>query len=96
MVDKGYIPLHDVSLAEKEINGIAEELVKSLMDRGYDPLEIIDIFPNIFDKDQVRRFIGLHIGMKELESLEESEKKILKATHHTSSTILIVLFYLYS
>lgn len=26
MVDKGYIPLHDVSLAEKEINSIAEEL----------------------------------------------------------------------
>ena len=24
MVDKGYIPLHDVSLAEKEINSIAE------------------------------------------------------------------------
>jgi|GEM_PF-1334654 hypothetical protein len=75
MVDKGYIPLHDVSLAEKEINSIAEELVKSLMDRGYDPLEIIDIFSNIFDKDQVRRFIGFHIGMKKLESLEESEKK---------------------
>ena len=72
MVDKGYMSLHDVSLAEKEINSIAEELVKSLMDRGYDPLEIIDIFSNIFDKDQVRRFIGLH---KKLESLEESEKK---------------------
>ena len=75
MVDKGYMSLHDVSLAEKEINSIAEELVKSLMDRGYDPLEIIDIFSNIFDKDQVRRFIGLHIGMKKLESLEESENE---------------------
>ena len=49
MVDKGYMSLHDVSLAETEINSIAEELVKSLMDRGYDPLEIIDIFSNIFD-----------------------------------------------
>lgn len=39
MVDKGYMSLHDVSLAEKEINSIAEELVKSLMDRGYDPLK---------------------------------------------------------
>ena len=95
MVDKGYMSLHDVSLAEKEINSIAEELVKSLMDRGYDLLEIIDIFSNIFDKDQVRRFIGLHIGMKKLESLEESEKKILNVTHHTSSTTKIVLFYLY-
>ena len=66
--------VHSAELAEREINNIAEELIKSLMDRKYDPLEIIDIFSNIFDKDQVRRFIGFHIGMKKLESLEESEK----------------------
>ena len=71
---KAVSSVHSEELAEREINNIAEELIKSLMDRKYDPLEIIDIFSNIFDKDQVRRFIGFHIGMKKLESLEESEK----------------------
>ena len=74
MVDKGYMSLHDVSLAEKEINSIAEELVKSLMDRGYDPLEIIDIFSGIFSRDQVRRFIGFHMGMKKLKDLESKKE----------------------
>lgn len=44
------------------------------MDRGYDPLEIIDIFSGIFSRDQVRRFIGFHMGMKKLKDLESKKE----------------------
>ena len=75
MLNSNYISMYSVQLAEEEISNISETLIKSFIDRGHDPLEIIDIFSDIFDKEQLRSFIGFRIGMEKLESLEESENK---------------------
>ena len=74
MVNDNYISMYSAQLAEEKISNIAETLIKSFIDRGYDPLEIIDIFSDIFDKEQLRSFIGFRIGMETLESLESKKE----------------------
>ena len=74
MVTDGHIRLHPVQLAEKEISNIAEKLIKSLLDDKYDPIKIIEIFSEEFDKSQVREIVAFHMGMKTLKSLEEESK----------------------
>ncbi|MBB1552505.1 hypothetical protein HG452_003105 [Candidatus Saccharibacteria bacterium] len=75
MVTDGYIRLHPVQLAEKEISNIAEKLIKSLLDDKYDPIKIIEIFSKEFDKSQVREIVAFYIGIENLELLEESENE---------------------
>mgnify|MGYP000894428549 FL=1 len=72
--DNNHVPFFFIKGGEEEISSIAERLIKSFMDRGYDPLEIIDIFSGIFSRDQVRRFIGFHMGMKKLKDLESKKE----------------------
>lgn len=74
MVNDNYVSMYSVQLAEEKISNIAETLIKSFIDRGHDPLEIIDIFSDIFDKEQLRSFIGFRIGMETLESLESKKE----------------------
>ncbi len=75
MVIDDQIRLYPVQLAEEEINNIAERLIKLLLDNDYNPIEIIEIFSEEFDKSQVREIIAFYIGMEELESLEESKNE---------------------
>jgi hypothetical protein len=64
-----------VQNAEKQISLLAEEIIKSLLDDGYNPLKIIEIFSEHFDNSQIRKIVALYIGMEELKSLEESENE---------------------
>lgn len=64
-----------VQNAEKQISLLAEEIIKSLLDDGYNPLKIIEIFSEHFDNSQIRKIVDLYIGMEELKSLEESENE---------------------
>ena len=75
MVIDDQIRLYPVQLAEEEINNIAERLIKLLLDNDYNPIEIIEIFSEEFDKSQVREIIAFYIGMEKLESLEESKNE---------------------
>ena len=75
MIANGNITLYHVQLAEKEISNVAEKLIKSLLDDNYDPIKIIEIFSEEFDKSQVRKIVAFYIGIEELELLEESENE---------------------
>lgn len=75
MIANGNITLYHVQLAEKEISNVAEKLIKSLLDDNYDPIKIIEIFSERFDKSQVRKIVAFYIGIEELELLEESENE---------------------
>lgn len=67
--------MYPVQLAEEEISNIAEKLIKSLLDEEVDPIKIIEIFSEEFDKEQLWRFIAFYKGMKDLKSLESSKKE---------------------
>ena len=75
MIANGNITLYHVQLAKKEVSNVAEKLIKSLLDDNYDPIKIIEIFSEEFDKSQVRKIVAFYIGIEELELLEESENE---------------------
>ena len=75
MVIDDLIRLYPVQLVEEEVSNVAERLIKSLLDDNYDPIKLIEIFSEEFDKSQVRKIVAFYVGIEELELLEESENE---------------------
>ena len=63
-----------IQRAEEEISLLGEQTVKALLDDGYDPLKIIEIFSKYFDTNQVHDLVSLQLGEKIVLTLENIKK----------------------
>ena len=74
MLKTTYSAKEYVEHAEEEISLLGEKMIKSLLDDGYSPLRIVEIFSEYFDTNQVLDAVALHVGKKTLLELENIEK----------------------
>ena len=70
MTSSSYSASEYIQHAEEETSLIGEKVIKALLDDGYDPLKIIEIFSECFDANQVRDLVSLRVGEKMVLALE--------------------------
>ena len=64
--------------AKKEVSPITKELIKLLLFIGCNPLTVIEIFSKWFNATQVRKTVGLHVGIDEKSLLSLQNIKFLR------------------
>ena len=64
--------------AKKEVNPIIKGLIKLLLFIGCSPLTVIEIFSKWLDATQVRKTVGLHVGIDEKSLLSLQNIKFLR------------------
>lgn len=74
MTSSNYSASEYIQHAEEETSLIGEKVIKALVDDGYDPLKIIEIFSECFDTNQVRDLVSLRLGEKLVLTLENIKK----------------------